>query len=73
MATAAESVREYQQFVAGSWTAAASGETFEDKDPFTGETVATVVYLVNSGRVQLCGNFRGARFDLEATDVTVAA
>ena len=37
------------------------------------ETVATVVYLVNSGRVQLCGNFRGARFDLEATDVTVAA
>jgi len=42
MATAAESVREYQQFVAGSWTAAASGETFEDKDPFTGETVATV-------------------------------
>src|SRR5262245_2744927 len=42
MATAAESVREYQQFVAGSWTAAASGETFEDKDPFTGETVASV-------------------------------
>jgi hypothetical protein len=37
------------------------------------ETVATVVYLVNSGRVQLCGNFSGARFDLEATDVTVAA
>jgi hypothetical protein len=37
------------------------------------ETVATVVYLVNSGRVQLCGNFRGARFDLEATGVTLAA
>jgi hypothetical protein len=37
------------------------------------ETVATVVYLVNSGRVQLCGNFRGARFDLEARDVTLAA
>jgi hypothetical protein len=31
------------------------------------EIVATVVYLVNSGRVQLCGNFRGARFDLETT------
>ena len=37
------------------------------------ETVATVVYLVNSGRVQLCGNFRGARFDLEATGLTRAA
>jgi hypothetical protein len=37
------------------------------------ETVATVVYLVNSGRVQLCGNFRGARFDLEATGVALVA
>lgn len=37
------------------------------------ETVATIVYLVNSGRVQLCGNFRGARFDLEAIGLTVAA
>jgi hypothetical protein len=37
------------------------------------EIVATVVYLVNSGRVQLCGNFRGARFDFEATDGTLAA
>jgi hypothetical protein len=30
------------------------------------ETIATVVYLVNSGRVRLCGNFKGARFDLRA-------
>ena len=37
------------------------------------EIVATVVYLVNSGRVQLCGNFRGARFDLEATGITRVA
>ena len=29
-----------------------------------GEVIATVVYLVNSGRVRLCGNFKGARFDL---------
>jgi hypothetical protein len=29
------------------------------------EVVATVVYLVNSGVVQLCGSFRGARFDLD--------
>ena len=28
------------------------------------ELVATVVHLVNSGRVRLCGNFRGGRFDL---------
>jgi hypothetical protein len=28
------------------------------------ELIATVVYMVNSGQVQLCGNFKGARFDL---------
>ena len=28
------------------------------------ETIATVVYLVNSGHARLIGNFRGARFDL---------
>lgn len=28
------------------------------------EVLATVVYLVNSGRVRLCGSFKGARFDL---------
>src|SRR5262249_30540547 len=28
------------------------------------ELVATIVHLVNSGAVRLCGNFRGARFDL---------
>ena len=30
------------------------------------EIVATVVHLVNSGRVRLCGTFRGARFDLDS-------
>ena len=30
------------------------------------ELVATVVYMVNSGRARLCGSFRGARFDLAA-------
>ena len=29
------------------------------------ELIATVVYMVNSGHVRLCGNFKGARFDLE--------
>ena len=28
------------------------------------EVIATVVYLVNSGRVRLCATFNGARFDL---------
>ena len=42
MATTADAVREYQQFIGGQWTAAARGKTFEDKDPFTGETVAVV-------------------------------
>ena len=28
------------------------------------EVIATVVHLVNSGAVRLCGTFRGARFDL---------
>jgi hypothetical protein len=37
------------------------------------ETVATVVYLVNSGRVRLCGNFRGARFDLDTTGAALVA
>ena len=28
------------------------------------EVVATVVYLINSGRVRLCGNFAGAKIAL---------
>lgn len=37
------------------------------------EVVATVVHLVNSGIVQLCGTFRGARFDLGAARAAAAA
>jgi acyl-CoA reductase-like NAD-dependent aldehyde dehydrogenase len=33
---------EYRQFIGGEWVDAAGGETFEDRDPFTGEVVATV-------------------------------
>jgi hypothetical protein len=32
------------------------------------EVVATVVALVNSGRVRLTGNFRGARISLDDVD-----
>jgi len=32
--------------------------------PSEAEVIATVVYLVNSGQVRLCGNFKGARFDI---------
>ena len=37
------------------------------------EVVATVVHMVNSGMVQLCGTFRGARFDLDGASVSAAA
>jgi hypothetical protein len=37
------------------------------------EVVAKVVCLVNSGTVELCGNFRGARFDLASAADTAAA
>ncbi len=30
------------------------------------EVIATVIYMVNRGRVRLCGTFKGARFDLAA-------
>ena len=32
------------------------------------ELIATVVHMVNSGTVRLCGNFAGARFDLGVQD-----
>jgi len=37
------------------------------------EVIATVAYMVNSGGVRLCGNFKGARFDLNALTDDVAA
>ncbi len=40
MASVQSQVREYQQFIGGEWASAAGGATFEDRDPFTGETVA---------------------------------
>jgi acyl-CoA reductase-like NAD-dependent aldehyde dehydrogenase len=40
MATA--TAEQYRQFIGGEWTDAADGATFEDRDPFTGETVAVV-------------------------------
>ena len=40
MATAA-SVLELKQFIGGEWAPAASGATYEDRDPYTGEVVAT--------------------------------
>ena len=43
MATAAETaVREAKQFIGGTWTDAADGATFEDRDPYNGEVVAIV-------------------------------
>src|SRR5438067_12812811 len=41
MATATD-VREYRQYIGGKWADAASGKTFDDDDPYTGETVLRV-------------------------------
>jgi len=30
------------------------------------ELIATIVWMVNNGRVRLCGTFKGAHFDLSA-------
>ncbi len=35
-------IRDAKQFIGGEWTPAADGATFEDRDPFTGDVVATV-------------------------------
>jgi hypothetical protein len=37
------------------------------------EVIATVAYMVNGGHVRLCGNFKGARFDLDELGENVAA
>ena len=37
------------------------------------EVIATIVYLVNSGRVRLCGIFKGARIDLRTPAAARAA
>ena len=37
------------------------------------EVIATVVYMVNSGTVRLCGTFSGARFDLASVRPTRSA
>jgi hypothetical protein len=36
------------------------------------ETVATVAYLINSGKVLLCGNFAGAKINLAVPTDTAA-
>ena len=41
--------------------------------PSDKEVIATVAHMVNSGSVRLCGNFKGARFDLDALNDDVAA
>ena len=39
---ATTTAQEHRQFIGGDWVDAAGGGTFEDRDPFTGETVAVV-------------------------------
>ena len=42
MSATETSIRECRQFIAGEWVEASDGRTFEDRDPFTGDVVATV-------------------------------
>jgi hypothetical protein len=35
------------------------------------EVVATVTYLINSGKVRLCGNFAGAKIKLSDASVVI--
>ena len=42
MATVETDIRDCRQFIGGEWVDAASGQTFEDLDPFTGDVVAGV-------------------------------
>ena len=42
MATVETGTRECRQFIGGDWVDAAAGGTFDDLDPFTGDTVARV-------------------------------
>ena len=65
-------VKHYKNYIGGEWVDAASGETFDVINPATEEVIATVAYLVNSDRARLCGNFKGARFDLDALTDAVA-
>jgi acyl-CoA reductase-like NAD-dependent aldehyde dehydrogenase len=42
MSATETTARDFQHYVGGEWTAAGSGDTFEDVDPFTGDVVARV-------------------------------
>jgi acyl-CoA reductase-like NAD-dependent aldehyde dehydrogenase len=42
MATVESEIRGCRQFIGGEWVDAASGDTFDDLDPFTGDVVARV-------------------------------
>jgi acyl-CoA reductase-like NAD-dependent aldehyde dehydrogenase len=42
MATVETDIRDCRQFIGGEWVDAAGGETFDDRDPFTGDVVARV-------------------------------
>ena len=41
-ATAKTAPKEYRQFIGGDWVGASSGATYADRNPFTGETMATI-------------------------------
>ena len=42
MTSVQSDVREAKQFIGGEWSEASEGATFDDRDPFTGDVVASV-------------------------------
>src|SRR5215212_11695692 len=55
--------QEYRQFIGGDWVDAADGDTFEDRDPYTGDVVATIP----------AGGGDDARRAIEAADAAFAS
>ena len=41
-ATAKTAPKEYKQFIGGEWVGASKGATYADRNPFTGEPMATI-------------------------------
>src|SRR5216683_2889191 len=41
-ATAKTAPKDYRQFIGGEWVGASKGATYSDRNPFTGETMATI-------------------------------
>lgn len=48
-------------------------QAINDISAYDSETMATIAYLVNGGKVRLCGNFAGAKIELAIPAASVKA